>query len=75
MLSESDVGSCLMDTIQPRHNVSKAGAGATRLTNPRDVRLDAPIDANRHGGTGMLFTGTVGVNAVLVAPGRIGWAR
>lgn len=42
---------------------------------PREVRLDEPIAANRHGGTGMLFTGTVGVNAVLVTGWQTTWAK
>ena len=33
---------------------------------PREIGLDAEIDENGFGGTGILFTGTVGVNAVQV---------
>jgi hypothetical protein len=33
---------------------------------PREVSLDAEIDENGFGGTGLLFTGTAGVNAVRV---------
>lgn len=32
----------------------------------REVHLDAEINENGLGGAGMLFTGTVGVNAVMV---------
>jgi hypothetical protein len=39
----------------------------------RDVRFDVPIESNPHGGTGLLFTGTVGVNAVLVTGWRTSW--
>jgi hypothetical protein len=33
------------------------------------------IDDNGYGSTGMLFTGTVGVNAVLVTGWRTTWSR
>lgn len=41
----------------------------------RDVQLDAPIESNAYGGTGMLFTGTVGVNSVLVTGWRASWGN
>ena len=41
----------------------------------RDVHLDAPAESNSYGGTGMLFTGTVGVNAVLVTGWRTSWTQ
>ncbi len=40
---------------------------------PREVQLDAAIEANNYGGTGMLHTGTVGVNSVLVTGWRVSW--
>ncbi len=40
---------------------------------PREVQLDAPIENNTYGGTGMLFTGTVGVNSVLVTGWQTSW--
>src|SRR6185369_9319277 len=36
---------------------------------PREVQLESPIDPNPFGGTGVHFTGTVGVNSVIVT----GW--
>lgn len=39
----------------------------------REIRFDVPVEDNRHGGTGMFFTGTVGVNAVLVTGWRTSW--
>jgi len=39
----------------------------------REVQFDVPIEGNSHGGTGMLFTGTVGVNSVLVTGWRTSW--
>ena len=41
VLSESDVGSCLMARDPAQAQREQGGAEATRLTNPRDVRLDA----------------------------------
>lgn len=40
---------------------------------PREVQFDVPIEDNPHGGTGMLFTGTVGVNSVIVSGWRTSW--
>jgi len=37
--------------------------------------FDVPIEPNSHGGTGMNFTGTVGVNAVLVTGWQTSWTR
>jgi len=34
-----------------------------------------PVETNSYGGTGMLFTGTVGVNAVLVTGWQTSWAK
>lgn len=45
------------------------GIGRCLGSYPRDVQLDVPLETNSYGGTGMLFTGTVGVNAVVVT----GW--
>jgi hypothetical protein len=41
----------------------------------KEVQLDAPAQANPYGGTGTLFTGTVGVNAVLVTGWQTTWSR
>ena len=41
----------------------------------KEVQFDVPIEANAFGGTGMVFTGTVGVNAVLVTGWRTSWAK
>jgi hypothetical protein len=41
----------------------------------REVHFDEPIAANTYGGTGMLFTGTVGVNAVLVTGWKTSWGK
>lgn len=40
---------------------------------PREVHFDIPIVGNNHGGTGMLFTGTVGSNSVLVTGWQASW--
>ena len=40
----------------------------------REVKLDAPIENNTYGGTGMLHTGTVGVNSVLVTGWQTSWS-
>ncbi len=42
---------------------------------PREVQFDAPIESNSYGGTGLHFTGTVGVNAVHVTGWRTSWGR
>jgi hypothetical protein len=42
---------------------------------PREVQLEAPVESNRYGGTGMYFTGTVGVNAVHVTGWQASWAK
>jgi hypothetical protein len=42
---------------------------------PREVRFDVPIESNSYGGTGMLFTGTVGVNSVLVTGWQASWPK
>jgi len=41
----------------------------------KEVRFDEPVESNRYGGTGMLFTGTVGVNAVLVTGWQASWSK
>jgi len=40
---------------------------------PREVHFDIPIAGNGYGGTGMLFTGTVGSNSVLVTGWETYW--
>ncbi len=42
---------------------------------PREVKLDAPIESNDFGGTGMHFTGTIGVNAVVVTGWQTSWTK
>ncbi len=42
---------------------------------PREVQFDVPIETNRYGGSGMHFTGTVGVNAVHVTGWRTAWSK
>jgi hypothetical protein len=42
---------------------------------PREVQFDVPVESNSYGGTGMLFTGTVGGNAVLVTGWQASWPR
>lgn len=41
----------------------------------REVQFDVPVEGNRYGGTGLLFTGTVGANSVLVTGWRTAWPR
>jgi hypothetical protein len=41
----------------------------------KEVHLDAKIDENGLGGTGMLFAGTVGVNAVRVLRWETDWGN
>jgi hypothetical protein len=42
---------------------------------PRAVQFDVPVESSSFGGTGMLFTGTVGVNSVLVTGWQASWPR
>lgn len=42
---------------------------------PREVQFDVPIESNRYGGTGTHFTGTVGVNSVMVTGWRTSWTK
>ena len=42
---------------------------------PREVQFDVPIESNNYGGTGMLHTGTVGVNAVHVLGWQTSWSN
>ena len=44
-----------------------------RYGYPREVHFDIPIEGNSHGGTGMLFTGTVGPGSVLVTRWETRW--
>ena len=41
----------------------------------KDAQLEAPVEANSFGGTGMIHTGTVGVNAVVVTGWQTSWAK
>ncbi|MEO7415383.1 MAG: hypothetical protein ABIZ81_18715 [Opitutaceae bacterium] len=42
---------------------------------PKEVQFDVPVESNRYGGTGMLFTGTVGVNSVHVTSWQTSWTK
>ena len=42
---------------------------------PREVQFDVPVESNSYGGTGTHFTGTVGVNAVMVTGWRTSWTQ
>ena len=42
---------------------------------PREAQFDVPVESNSYGGTGMLFTGTVGVNSVLVTGWQASWPK
>jgi len=42
---------------------------------PKEVQFDVPIESNSYGGTGMLFTGTVGGNSVLVTGWQASWPK
>jgi hypothetical protein len=41
----------------------------------KEVQFDVPIESNSYGGTGMLFTGTVGGNSVLVTGWHASWPK
>jgi hypothetical protein len=41
----------------------------------KEVHFDVPAETDNFGGTGMLFTGTFGVNAVLVTGWRASWPK
>jgi hypothetical protein len=41
----------------------------------KEVHFDVPIESNSYGGTGMLFTGTVGGNSVLVTGWEASWGE
>jgi hypothetical protein len=49
--------------------------GGDAYDYPKEVRFDVPIESNSFGGTGMLFTGTVGGNAVLVTGWQASWPK
>jgi hypothetical protein len=55
-------------------STEKSRSGDT-FDYPREARLEAPIEANSFGGTGMHFTGTVGVNAVVVTGWHASWSK
>ena len=40
---------------------------------PKEVQFDVSAESNSYGGTGTYFTGTVGVNAVLVTGWQASW--
>ena len=42
---------------------------------PREVQFDVPVESNSYGGTGMFFTGTVGVNSVHVTGWQAAWPK
>jgi hypothetical protein len=42
---------------------------------PREVQFDVPVESNSYGGTGMFFTGTVGVNSVHVTGWQASWPK
>ena len=71
-MSSAFIAECLveMKVIDGRLSASVTSTAESRSGDlydyPREVNLDAEIDENGFGGTGMLFTGTVGGNAVQV---------
>ncbi len=52
---------------------TKKDRSGDRYKYPREVNLDAEINENGFGGTGMLFTGTTGSNAVKVLHWETEW--
>ena len=72
LMSSAFIAECLveMKVIDGRLSASVTSTAESRSGDlydyPREVNLDAEIDENGFGGTGMLFTGTVGGNAVQV---------
>ncbi len=49
--------------------------GSDAFNYPREVRFDVPVESSSYGGTGMLFTGTVGVNATVVTGWQTSWSK
>lgn len=79
IMSSAFVAECTVDlAVKDGHLVaSVSSTDETRSGDafgyPREVKLDVPIEANPYGGTGMVFTGTVGVNAVHVLGWKASW--
>jgi hypothetical protein len=81
VMSSAFVSDCTVE-LSVRNGRLLGSAASTELVRsgdtfkfPREVRFDVPIAGNPYGGTGLLFTGTVGVNAVLVTGWRTSWAN
>jgi hypothetical protein len=81
LMSSAFIAECLveMKAIDGRLSASVTSTAENRSGNlydyPREVHLDTEIDETGFGGTGMLFTGTVGVNAVHVLRWEAGWGE
>jgi len=54
---------------------SEETRGGDAFDYAREVQFDVPIASNNYGGTGMVFTGTVGGNAVLVTGWKASWTK
>jgi VCBS repeat-containing protein len=81
IMSSAFVSECTVE-LKVKNGRLLASASSTDETRsgdafdyPREVQFEVPIENNRFGGTGMHFTGTVGVNAVHVTGWRTSWNR
>jgi hypothetical protein len=54
---------------------SETNRAGDAFNYPKAVQFDVPVESNSYGGTGMLFTGTVGGNAVLVTGWQASWVK
>ncbi len=81
LMSSAFIAECLVDieVVDGRLSASVISNAESRGGDlygyPREVRLNAEIDENGFGGTGMLFTGTAGGNAVRVLRWETGWGE
>ncbi|MBN2320386.1 MAG: hypothetical protein JXR49_14995 [Acidobacteria bacterium] len=81
LLSSAFIAECLVEikVVDRRLSASVTSSAESRSGDlydyPREVTLDAEIEENGFGGTGMLFTGTVGGNALRVLRWETGWGE
>ncbi|BET69464.1 hypothetical protein ASA1KI_43820 [Opitutales bacterium ASA1] len=81
IMSSAFVAECTVDLSFRQGRLSAAirstatSRGGDAFGYLREVRLDALVPGNPHGGTGLLFTGSVGSNSVLVTHWRTTWSE
>jgi hypothetical protein len=81
LMSSAFIAECLVDMkiaggkLLASVTSTAESRGGDQYGYLREVHLDAKIDENGLGGAGMLFTGTVGVNAVRVLRWETDWGK